>query len=298
MSLLRDIQSAAIDSSVPLSTLLRKCKVLAARLGNNEFKAWIDSELNGYESKEGLPEYRIAHVNSKGHFSGPFQSGLRNADIPMTCMPEELRENLSHTYLMSPVAALEDLAVRGEGGTLHEDWNPDIVAHFGGNIYQNMRCLAAWKVISRGVVIAAIDTIRTRILNFALEIEAEAPEAGEAPLNSNPVPQELVHQIFNTNIYGNVQNLANASQGAQQNAVYNEQNPEIFRDLLRAIQNSGADPAIVSSASESINAMGSATSQKSFKEAYLRFMSVVSDHMQVLGGAVAPFLPGISAMLG
>ena len=36
MSLLREIQDAAVDSDVELATLLRKCKVLGARLGNSE----------------------------------------------------------------------------------------------------------------------------------------------------------------------------------------------------------------------------------------------------------------------
>ena len=92
MSLLREIQYTAIDSNAELTTLLRKCKVLAARLGNAEFKQWVESELSGYNSKEELPDYRVLHVNSKGHFSGLFGSGLRNADIPMFSIPEELRE--------------------------------------------------------------------------------------------------------------------------------------------------------------------------------------------------------------
>lgn len=297
MSLLREIQAAAIDSDVPLATLLRKCKVLAARLGNDEFKAWIDRELNGYDSKEELPEYRIVHVNSKGHFSGHFQSGMRNADIPLVCMPEELRENLAHSYLMQPIAALEDLIARTDGGTLNEAWNPDIVAAFGRDIYQNMNCLQAWKVISVGALVAAADTIRTRVLNFVLEIEAENPDAGEAPLNSNPLPLDRVQHIFNTNIYGDVQNLANASPGAQQHATYNAQNPELFRELIRAIESSGASTEVIGMLAERVHSMGRATNSRSFRDAYLQFMSVVSDHMQVVGGAIAPFLPQLAALL-
>lgn len=297
MSLLREIQSSAIDSTVPLATLLRKCKVLAARLGNNEFKSWVDRELNGYQSKDDLPEYRVISVNSKGHFSGPFQSGLRNADIPMTCLPERYRESLAHSYLMQPVAALEDLVTRSDSGMLSEAWNPDIVALFGRGIYQNMNCMAAWKVISTASVVAAIDTIRTRVLNFVLDIETEAPEAGEAPLNSNPLPQDRVEHIFNTNIYGDVQNFANSSPGAQQHATYNAQNQELFRNLMRALEDSGAPKDVVASFSGPVAAMGSATNSPSFLDAYLQFMSALSDHMQVIGSVVAPFIPQIIALL-
>lgn len=298
MSLLREIQSAAIDSSVPLTSLLRKCKVLAARLGNEEFKNWIDNELNGYKSKEDLPKYRVLIVNSKGHFSGSFQSGLRNADIPMTCMPKKFRESLSHSYMMSPVAALESLVSGNDSGTLTEPWNPDIVAHFGDKIYEDMNCMQAWKVIPTSALVAALDTIRTRILSFVLEIEAEAPEAGEAPANSSPVPQDRVQQIFNTYISGNVQNIANASPGTHQHATYNEQNPELFRNILEAIERSDVDVAVKSATTDSVRSMANATSPASFRAAYLQFMSAVADHMQVLGVAISPFLPALAAMLG
>lgn len=298
MSLLREIQDAAIDASVPLTALLRKCKVLAARLRNEDFSRWIDNELNGYESTDDLPSYRVLSVNSKGHFSGPFQSGMRNADIPMTCMPESMRESLSHSYLMSPVAALEALVAESEHSTLAEPWNPDIVAHFGGEIYQNMQCMQAWKVIPATAVISAVDTIRTRVLNFVLEIEAEEPGAGEAPANTTPVPEERVQHIFNTYITGNVQNLANASPGAQQSATYVEQNPELFRELIAAIERSGAPRPVIAEVRATVDAMGSSASLESFRSAYVRFVSVLADHIQVIGTAASPFLPQLAALLG
>lgn len=69
MSLLRDIQDAAINSDIDISTVLRQCKVLAVRLGNDNFKKWVDQELNGYNKIDDLPDYRILTVQSKGHFS-------------------------------------------------------------------------------------------------------------------------------------------------------------------------------------------------------------------------------------
>ena len=93
MSLLREIQNAAIDSKTDLASLLRKCKVLAIRLGSADFRKWVDDELSGYKSTGDLPDYRILQVNSKGHFAGAFGSGINNADLPLFCIPEEYREN-------------------------------------------------------------------------------------------------------------------------------------------------------------------------------------------------------------
>jgi len=210
--------------------------VLATCLGNDDFKRWIDRELSGYENKDDLPEYRILSVNSKGHFGGPFGSGIRNADIPLSCLPEDFRKILGQSYLMQPIAAMASLVADGKLGTLQAPWDPDVVACFGQKIYENMVCMQAWKVIPTSLPVAALDTVRTRILNFALEIEAQNPAAGEAMINEKSVPQETVQHIFNTYITGDIQNLASGSTHFTQHAKQKKDlNHELFTKLLDAI---------------------------------------------------------------
>lgn len=298
MSLLRQIQDAAIDSSIDLPTLLRKCKVLAARLGNDDFKRWIDNELSGYDNKNDLPEYRILSVNSKGHFSGAFGSGIRNADIPLRCLPEKFRENLRHAYLMQPIAAIASLVEDSNSGSLQEPWNPDLVAHFGQNIYERMACLQAWKVIPASALVAALDTVRTRVLNFALEIEAQNPAAGEAMANEKPVPQETVQHIFNTYITGDVQNLSSGSTNVTQHAKLQKGiDSELFAKLLDAISAANLPKPLEAEVGGVVEELRATSGTAAFKEKYHRFMGILADHMQVLGPVVAPFLPSLTAMV-
>ncbi|MBU3068267.1 hypothetical protein KOI40_00365 [Aestuariicella sp. G3-2] len=296
MSLLREIQDTAIDSRTELAVLLRKCKVLAARLGNPEFKQWVECELSGYDDIDDLPDYRVLTVNSKGHFSGPFQSGLRNADIPLMCINEKLRKNLTHSYLNQGVASMESLVNDASGGTLQEPWNPDLVAYVGQDIYEGMNCMQAWKVIPVTGIVAALDAVRNRILNFVLEIEAESPDAGEAPVNSNPVPQDKVHQIFNTYISGNVQNVATGSRDFEQHAINNDTTPEVFSQLIEALESVRGEPAY-DAAKSSVIEMQECYGADSFKSKYQNFMSALADHMQVLGPLVAPYLPALAALV-
>ncbi len=222
MSLLRDIQASAIDSRTKLSDLLRQCKVLAARLGNEDFKRWVDQELSGYRSKEGIPEYRILNVNSYGHFMGPFRSEMRNALIPPLVLPEEFREIASTAYIMEPVSALaETLEHSKEGDDLRSSWPADMVADVGTKvtIYTDLACVSAWRLIPRGSLVTILETVRNRILNFVLEIEADAPDAGETPPNLTPVSQERVTQIYQTHITGGVQSLAVGSRDVTQVSV-------------------------------------------------------------------------------
>lgn len=297
MSLLREIQNAAVDSKVNLATLLRKCKVLAARLGNKEFKDWVENELNGYK-KEGdkLPSYRILQVNSKGHFSGPFGSGIRNADMPLMCLPEEMREVLGHSYLREPAAAMEAIVEKADSGIAQEPWNPNIVAMVAPLFYQNMHCVQAWKVIPINQMVGTLDAIRNKILNFALEIESEAPEAGDGPINSNPLPQEKVQQIFNMNITGNIGNIATGSHGFSQTATQSDVNSEVFGRLLDSIQ-SLSNQSLASLIIPPIEKMKVTQGTRGYKEHYLQFMSIIADHMQILGPIVAPYLPALAGLM-
>jgi len=222
MTLLRDIQDASIDANVDITVVLRKCKVLAVRLGNEDFKKWIDSELNGYDEDDPLPDYRVFEVNSKGHFAGPAGSGLRNADIPLSCLPEKSQENFRYHRGTQPISAYVSILNDSEakGGSARIPWPPELVAHVGQDIYQDMNCIGAWQVLHRNMIASLIDSVRNRILNFVLEIESENPDAGDAPQKSNPISQEKVSQMFNTYISGNVQNVATGSSYVTQSGEF------------------------------------------------------------------------------
>ena len=63
MTLLQEIQTETSSSGGDLATILRKCKILAARLGSEEFAQWITWELDGYPDDQGnttLPAVRGA----------------------------------------------------------------------------------------------------------------------------------------------------------------------------------------------------------------------------------------------
>jgi len=93
MTLLRQIQDAAIATAGSATDLLRRCKVLAFRLGSAEFGAWVERELSGYPSKDTLPDYRVAEVRSLGTFVGFGGSGAKNAPIPPSNIPDKWREH-------------------------------------------------------------------------------------------------------------------------------------------------------------------------------------------------------------
>lgn len=55
--LIHEIQADALDQTIPVSTLLRKVKVAAAKLNIATDMKWVERELNGYRdiSRDELP---------------------------------------------------------------------------------------------------------------------------------------------------------------------------------------------------------------------------------------------------
>ncbi len=240
MTLLRDIQNAAASTESRVADLLRKCKILAARLKSNELNQWVDRELNGYTNKNDLQDYRkLKHVESYGYFTGPFGAVLDNAPIPSLSIPERHRDFTENEYFISGVTVYEDLlntcdnSSDSDKGTFQVNWPPDLVVMVGQNIYADMNCLKAWKMIPRGTIVGLLDAVRNKILGFALDIEKENPQAGEADVNSTPVPEPVVSQTFHSHFYGEVGNVATGSHHVEQHTTFNQLWRQANIDLLQ-----------------------------------------------------------------
>ena len=223
MSLLREIQDLAVDSTIPVADLLKRCKILAVRMNNSEFQVWVDSELEGYRVKESVPTYRILNVASYGDFAGPLGSFLKNAPIPSMTIPKEFRENVNKIYIFDSVSSLEETLKSREHDYVRYSWPPNAVVNYGQKIYENSNCLSAWYVISRGSLAGIIDTVRTRVLIFSLALEKDNPASGESFDKQKEDPNGKIHQIIHNTFYGPVANLAQASSDFSQINLYVKQ---------------------------------------------------------------------------
>ena len=73
-----------------------------------------------------------------------------------------------------------------------------------------MQLMTAHRVITLVMIVSILDTVRTRVLDFALAVEKKAPNAGEAPPGKPPLPREAVVQTFNVTIMGGMANIGNS----------------------------------------------------------------------------------------
>lgn len=219
MTLLDQIKHPAVDSKVDITTVLRMARILAAKLNNEVFEAWIKHELNGYpKEKTALRAYRIVAVNSRAHLilGGGFQQ-LTGAPVIPSLIPEDLREWATTAYLYSPVSNYASLASDTSTGSIQSQWPQELAVKYGGCGYNEAQCIRAWQEIGKNSLDAMVDTVRNKILDFVLEIEAANPSAGEAPQGTQPIPRETVQKIVN-NFFGPVGNVSQHGQQVTQTA--------------------------------------------------------------------------------
>ena len=217
MSLLQDVQAAAIDASVPISTLLRKCAVLAIRLNNDELRAWVAKELNGYKSADDVPGYRILGAPATGNLSGQFRSG-QNITIPPTLLPDWGRKYAEEMRFMQPIATIEDLGKGNELVTAR--WPDDLILYMqteeGNKFADDLVLDGVWQSVAAASVLGIVDTVRNRVLEFALRLEKEAPDAGEPEKPGSAVSDAAVRHLYQTVIHGDViGNVATGSHAVQ-----------------------------------------------------------------------------------
>jgi hypothetical protein len=241
MSLIHDIQAAAISPTSDVPSLLRMCKLLAARISHHQLGEWVDHELNGYPDVGSMPGYRIVEVESYGSFVGSFRNANR-MQVPVSILPEMLQERYRHAYLGSSISAYTSLLEGDKTGRLEEAWPLNIALHHASKIMHDMQCVSAWKEIPIGAIVRLMDSVKNRILGFAIDLEREAPNAGDMPIGSQPpLSSEKMTQIFHTNISGNVGNISNSGENFSQAAsvCFEENN---WNDLTKRLYELGLQP--------------------------------------------------------
>jgi len=103
---------------------------------------------------------------------------------------------------------------------------PELIPVLQGRMYPQLNCVSAWQEVSNSEFDQLISAVKNRILDFVLKIEAENPAAGEASLNSQPVPPERLQPIVN-NFLGHVGNVAQSSRDFSQTASIGIQSLEL-----------------------------------------------------------------------
>lgn len=162
-SIVIELQQLASEDTCPIATLLRKALIVATKLNLNDFKKWINNELNGYKNMDEIPEYREVIGNLKAW--NPYNG------IWMPIIWEDMPEGLTKRRLTKSVGETEDiLKNRGEKNTLMIPFAPEQTAIL-------VRIFDAPTppvlIISPSQLAGILDRVRNIVLEWSLKLEAD-----------------------------------------------------------------------------------------------------------------------------
>lgn len=230
MKLLQDIIDAALDESASLASVLRKCLVLADDLDNPKLRDWCALELNGYGKDAELPPYRQFAAESAGALFGPMGGVINDQPLSMTVVEPEHWPVLMSADFHQGISEISTLAAAK--GKLMSPWPAHLVAKYQESFIEGWALNRAWKIIPKEWPIGICDTVRTRILQFALELRKVTGDA-KSPLE-HISPKELESKVT-TIIYGGQNIIASTVQGnvaqAGQSAVVQGDFASLSRSL-------------------------------------------------------------------
>jgi hypothetical protein len=225
LTVLEQVRDAAVDRSVPIEDVLRRCLVLAYELDHSGLQDWLDKELNGYpdDDRDNVPDYRRTRGVIHANFLHVYGHQIPNAQVPVSSIPEAYRELFEETRLVQPIGVYEPL-IQGAKNSVITVIPPEIARRI--KLYQDFSCTNAWIEIPVSVAKGLLESVRNKVLRFVLEIRKTNPDAGQP--KADPVPPERVQQVFNQTIHvhsgtiGNIGSGAGFSQSATVDVVPND----------------------------------------------------------------------------
>ncbi|HEY4547551.1 MAG TPA: hypothetical protein VIG90_14155 [Pedomonas sp.] len=209
MSILQEIQSEVLANEVLLSTILLKMRFLASRLDSELLEDWIRNECEGYPRNVEVPDYRILGVSYKGTWSGPWGGGIQNAPIPIHLIEKYAGPEWVNHKVRESIAGVEALTEDTSGELAIDASN--LILILQDKVYEGLACNSVMGKISMAAMREIKHSVRSRILEFTLQLEKKFPEAVDITLHRSLVNsserKEMVTQIFNQTVYGTVNNV-------------------------------------------------------------------------------------------
>ncbi len=109
-SIVDDLVTQALDDSVPIDSLLRRVKAVAALLDLDELAQWADRELYGYQAEDEIPPYRM--MTGELQARSPFRGWE-----PVKWQSQEMRRRISTQKIWDSIGEIWDRVQRRDQDT-------------------------------------------------------------------------------------------------------------------------------------------------------------------------------------
>jgi hypothetical protein len=205
-----ELQRDCLNQGIPVSSILRKAKVIASKLDLDELKQWIGWELEGYScAPDDLPSHRKGVGQPK--FLNPY-----NGWCPIMANNDWFGKMIRTVFMSQSISELEQLSSGDDSAGLIMYFNPAVQKALQKNLPIPMECALHF---SKAQVISALDYVRNKTLDWTLELENRDIIGQEYTFGEQ---QKMEAQMVTNHIYGStVGVLGSVSGDANNTGIFN-----------------------------------------------------------------------------
>jgi AbiTii len=219
-----------------LTSALMKTKILLHNLGHKELVEWVNSELNGYSNKETIPPYRIIPSQVLANMSnGVWQ--LNSHPIPIGHLNPELKEGLENCKMGEALAELEAFLASGsQGNSLQRSIPVEAYRVLEERLGSSLRIQLAWCSISIHRLTSILVNVRSRLLDFLLELREQIGEGATDSDVKEKSDSVDTRGIFTHAIFGSNTTIIVGNQNTQA-VSFNSEKIADLQDFLWQLKN-------------------------------------------------------------
>jgi hypothetical protein len=156
--------------------------------------------LNGYPDRDSVPDYRVLPAQVLVNASnGAYRATAHH--IPLAHLSEEQRTSIETARMDQSLAVLEKYTEK-DGGHLRAHIPMETYGLLGKNLGNHYQIESAWSEISRDSLLQILVQVRSRLLDFMLELNDQFP----SELDESQVKERIdtidAENLFNNAIFG------------------------------------------------------------------------------------------------
>ncbi len=200
MKLIHAIIDILSSDEGKLTDALFKTKVLLHKIEHKELAEWVNHELNGYPDKGTIPPYRTLSAQVLVNASnGGWQ--VNSHPIPLAHLKKDYRNSLENAEMKQSLAVLEKFTEK-DSGSLRSPIPMEANGLLEQGLGNGYRISSAWCEIQFSRVVQILTQVRSRLLDFILELNEKfdgEPEEGAIKKFGKSIDAE---NLFNNAIFG------------------------------------------------------------------------------------------------
>jgi len=200
----------------PLSDVFLKLQVVVYLLKNEQLTEWFNDENNGYDNGKTLPQYRIlpvlfyAQVEQDRGFNGSLM--YNNYNLPIDLIEDkEIQNIMSKFEYRDSISNITDLISNKEEGTISMavPATTTTISLFSRRLQSNCYIHRIWREIPKNAVQNIISQIKSKLLQFLLEINENLNlNISFTEMENKEKIEKAFSQNITNHIYGNNNNVA------------------------------------------------------------------------------------------